>query len=109
MNRTVAVTSVEVKLLLKLPSATWFSQAHGTGIGGADPLVRGRRPRRPTGTVQDVGIVEPAAGRGRPGPEGTPTSGSAPPLRAQRPLSTRGLSQPRRNRQQIVGRPPAEA
>src|ERR1039457_4442452 len=40
---------------------------------GADPLVRGRRPRRPSRTVV------PVAGRGRPGPEGTPTRGSAPP------------------------------
>jgi hypothetical protein len=40
--------------------------------GGADPLVRGRRPRRPA-------CVVPDAGRGRPGPEGTPTRGSAPP------------------------------
>jgi hypothetical protein len=39
--------------------------------GGADPLVRDRRPRRPACAVPD-------AGRGRPGPEGTPTWGSAP-------------------------------
>ena len=40
--------------------------------GGADPLVRGRRPRRPA-------CADPDAGRGRPGPEGTPTRRSAPP------------------------------
>src|ERR1019366_3041139 len=39
----------------------------------------GRRPRRPAGALQDADVVVPAAGRGRPGPEGTPTRGSAPP------------------------------
>src|ERR1019366_4029139 len=43
--------------------------------GGADPLVRGRRPRRPAGALHDASIVGPAAGRGRP----ARTRGSAPP------------------------------
>src|ERR1019366_8716422 len=47
--------------------------------GGADPPVRGRRPRRPARAMQDVDHVVPVAGRGHPGPEGTPTGGAAPP------------------------------
>src|SRR5664279_5560208 len=43
--------------------------------GGADPLVRGRRPRRPAGTLQDADVAVAAAGRGRP----ARTRGSAPP------------------------------
>src|ERR1035441_8435524 len=43
-------------------------------FGGADPLVRGRRPRRPAGALQDADVV-PAAGRGRP----ARSRGSAPP------------------------------
>src|ERR1035438_7754100 len=46
------------------------------GVGGADPLVRGRRPRRPAHTWQGADIVAPAAGRGRL----ARTRGSAPPL-----------------------------
>src|ERR1035441_6904174 len=46
-----------------------------SGNGGADPLVRGRRPRRPAGALHGADIVGPAAGRGRP----ARTRGSAPP------------------------------
>src|ERR1017187_7193009 len=35
-------------------------------IGGADPLVRGRRPRRPAGAPQDADVVVSAAGPGGP-------------------------------------------
>ena len=35
------------------------------GNGGADPQVRGRRPRRPARTLQDADRIVPAAGRGR--------------------------------------------
>src|ERR1017187_1329593 len=45
-------------------------------VGGADPLVRGRRPRRPVRTLQDADALFPAAGRGRL----ARTRGSAPPL-----------------------------
>ena len=41
--------------------------------GGADPLVRGLRPRRPAGTLQYADPIVPAAGRGVPrGPGGPP-------------------------------------
>src|ERR1017187_8126393 len=64
-------------------SATCFSQnCDFARIGGADPLVRGRRPRRPACTLHVADHVVQAAGRGRPGPEGTPTGGSAPPMPA---------------------------
>src|ERR1035438_1968799 len=45
-------------------------------FGGADPLVRGRRPRRPAHTWQGADIVVPPAGRARP----ARTRGSAPPV-----------------------------
>ena len=41
---------------------------------GADPLVCGRRPRRPARAWQSAGTTVPAAGRGRP----AQTRGSAP-------------------------------
>src|ERR1035438_936553 len=47
-----------------------------TWPGGADPLVRGRRPRRPAHVRQDADVVGPAAGRGRP----ARTRGSASPF-----------------------------
>ena len=50
-------------------------------LGGADPPVRGRRPRRPAGAPHDADVVVPPAGQGSPGPEGTPTGGSAPSIR----------------------------
>src|ERR1035438_6080343 len=43
--------------------------------GGADPQVRGRRPRRPAHTLQSADIVISAAGPGAP----AGTRGSAPP------------------------------
>src|ERR1035441_3192188 len=53
-----------------------FARIGCGNLGGADPLVRGRRPRRPAGTLQGADIVGPAAGRGRP----ARTRGSAPPF-----------------------------
>src|ERR1019366_8334033 len=42
-------------------------------FGGADPLVRSRRPRRPAWALPDADLVLPAAGRGVPrGPGGPP-------------------------------------
>src|ERR1022692_706097 len=52
------------------PMKNWSSR-----IGGADPLVRGRRPRWPAGAPQDADVVVSAAGQGRP----ARTRGSAPP------------------------------
>src|ERR1017187_2383738 len=46
------------------------------GLVGQTPGPR-PTPRRPAGTLQGADPVVPAAGRGRPGPEGTPTKGSA--------------------------------
>src|ERR1035441_6301423 len=52
------------------PMKNWSSR-----IGGADPLGRGRPPRRPAGAPQDADVVVWAAGRGRL----ARTRGSAPP------------------------------
>src|ERR1035441_1977438 len=38
----------------------------GRGDGGADPLVRSRRPRRPACALQDADTTVPAAGPGGP-------------------------------------------
>src|ERR1035438_8311588 len=60
-------------------------------IGGADPLVRGRRPRRPACTLQDADAVVPAAGQGCPADQGVrPTTSLrhtrlAPLVRGRRP------------------------
>src|ERR1035441_2430317 len=58
-------------------------------VPGAPILIVGRSPwtaaDAPVGlacALQDGDIVVPAAGRGRPGPEGTPTRGSAPQFHA---------------------------
>src|ERR1035438_1829272 len=55
---------------------TFLRNGQSDLFGGADPLVRGRRPRRPAHALQGADIVVPAPGRGRP----ARTRGSAPPL-----------------------------
>ena len=45
----------------------WAFGARTAGLVGRTPPVRGRRPRRPAGTLQDADIVAGAAGRGRDG------------------------------------------
>src|ERR1035438_7296126 len=69
----------------RLPNAYFpFDVGHvafmvGHSLWSRGPLW-GRRPRRPARAVLDADSVVPAAGRGRPGPEGTPTRGAAPPM-----------------------------
>src|ERR1035441_2844465 len=71
-----------------------YGAISGAWWGG--PLVRGRRPRRPAGALPGADVVVPAAGRGRPGPEGTPTWGSAPqePRSEHRPVNVLTSSRP---------------
>src|ERR1035438_7806902 len=59
-------------------TAIWHHDRENVFNCGADPPVRGRRPPRPPPAPFNADIVVRAAGRGRPGPEGTPTRGSAP-------------------------------
>src|ERR1017187_3583080 len=65
------------------PMKNWSSR-----IGGADPLVRGRRPRRPAGAPQDADVVVSCGTRGSPADPGgrPPGPAAAPPggLRAPR-------------------------
>src|ERR1019366_2664287 len=69
----------------RLPNAYFpFDVGHvafmvGHSLCSRGPLW-GRRPRRPARAVLDADSVVPAAGRGRPGPEGTPTRGAAPKI-----------------------------
>src|ERR1035438_5148546 len=65
--------TVEVRAHRTNPEPTLYLQV--LGGGGADPLVRGRRPRRPARALQDADVVVLAAGRGRP----ARTGGSALP------------------------------
>src|ERR1035438_900333 len=45
---------------------TFLRNGQSDLFGGADTLVRGRRPRRPAHALQGADIVVPAAGRGLP-------------------------------------------
>jgi len=64
-----------------------LDSAHA-GHTGADPPVRGRRPRRPARVVEEADTAAPAAGRGRP----ARTRGSAPPGHPIPVQSIRGLA-----------------
>src|ERR1035438_5198767 len=61
-----------------MPCSGRGGRGQAVAVGGADPLVRGRRLRRPAHVWQGADIVVPAAGRGRPSPEGTPGPGGPP-------------------------------
>src|ERR1035441_10747554 len=53
------------------PGSAWaYCFSYCRRVGGADPLVCGRRPRRPAGVLPHADIVVPTAGRGRPAQTG---------------------------------------
>src|ERR1035441_863353 len=68
----------------------------------------GPRPTPPSASrgVQDADTVAREAGRGRPGPEGTPTRGSVPPFRScpTELLSAVIIGRPRRSEERRVGK-----